>query len=226
MIVNNNLVSQAATMKVAGVPNDVLTNLNPFALIIMIPLLENFVYPFLRKMRMNPTPLKRIAVGYFAAASSMIWACVIQYYIYKKSPCGHWAEKCEERADLNMWAQTGSYVLIAFSEIMASITSMEYAHSKAPANMRSMVQAVALFMNAISSAIGFAFTPLAHDPNLIWNYGVVAILAAFGGTMFWLQMRHLDAQEDELNLLPQGHFKEEPAAVPVESVKESEKEKV
>lgn len=45
---------------------------------------------------------------------------------------------------------------------MASITSLEYAHSKAPANMRSMVQSVALFMNAVSSAIGFALVSLAE----------------------------------------------------------------
>ena len=230
--INNNLISQAATMKVAGVPNDVLTNLNPFALIVMIPILENFVYPLLRKWKMNPTPLKRIATGYFVAAASMIWACIVQYYIYQKNPCGKYAngtipgtdEKCPV-SDINMWAQTGSYVLIAFSEIMASITSMEYAHSKAPANMRSMVQAVALFMNAISSAIGFALSPLADDPNLIWNYGAVAILAAFGGTMFWLQMRHLDAQEDELNALPKGQFEHRGPATPVEVVSESEKSK-
>ncbi|KAK4042714.1 POT family-domain-containing protein [Parachaetomium inaequale] len=208
--INNNLISQAATMKVGGVPNDVLTNLNPFALIIIIPLLDLFIYPALRKMRLNPTPLKRIALGYFAGAAAMIWACVIQYYIYKDSECGYFANgklpdgtRCP-RAEISMWAQTGSYVLIAFSEIMASITSLEYAHSKAPANMRSMVQSVALFMNAISSAIGFALVPLADDPLLVWNYAVVAILAVFGGCMFWIQMRHLDKQEDELNMLPKG----------------------
>lgn len=199
-------------MKVGGVPNDVLTNLNPFALIIMIPLLDIFVYPALRKMRLNPTPLKRIAIGYFVAAAAMIWACVIQYYIYKNSECGNYAngimadgtERDCARVDISMWAQSGSYILIAFSEIMASITSLEYAHSKAPANMRSMVQSVALFMNAISSAIGFALVSLADDPLLVWNYAVVAILAVFGGCMFWLQMRHLDGQEDELNMLPKG----------------------
>ncbi|KAK4152906.1 POT family-domain-containing protein [Chaetomidium leptoderma] len=210
--INNNLISQAATMKVGGVPNDVLTNLNPFALIIMIPLLDVFIYPALRKMRLNPTPLKRIAIGYFAGAAAMIWACVIQYYIYKTSECGYYAngrmadgtERECARVEISMWAQSGSYILIAFSEIMASITSLEYAHSKAPANMRSMVQSVALFMNAISSAIGFALVSLADDPLLVWNYAVVAILAVFGGCMFWLQMRHLDTQEDELNMLPKG----------------------
>lgn len=214
--INNNLISQAATMRLNGVPNDVLTNLNPFALIIMIPLLDTFVYPALRKMRFNFTPLKRIACGYMVAASAMVWACVLQHYIYTKSECGHYANGYLDATsdpkvpcppvEISVWAQTGSYVLIAFSEILASITSLEYAHSKAPKNMRSMVQSIALFMNAISSAIGIGLVYLAEDPLLVWNYGVVAVLAAVGGTLFWLQFRHLDHEEDHLNELPQGKF--------------------
>ena len=40
---------------------------------------------------------------------------------------------------LNVWAQTPSYVLIAVSEILASITGLEYAFTKAPTSMRSLV---------------------------------------------------------------------------------------
>ncbi|KAK0635785.1 POT family-domain-containing protein [Bombardia bombarda] len=204
--INNNLISQAATLRLGGVPNDVLTNLNPFALIIMIPLLETFIYPAMRKMRFNFTPIKRITFGYFIAASAMVWAAVLQHYIYKQSECGSYPSSCPTTVDISVWAQTGSYVLIAFSEIMASITSLEYAHSKAPANLRSVVQSVALFMNAISSALGFALVYLADDPYLVWNYTTVAILAVIGGCGFWLQFRHLDKEEDHLNMLPKGKF--------------------
>lgn len=167
--INNNLISQAATMRLGGVPNDVLTNLNPFSLIIMIPLLDLFGYPLLRRLKIKVSPIKKITVGYFAGACAMIWAAVIQAYIYRRSDCGNYAGQnlpgTEDRCpnvDISVWAQSGSYILIAFSEIMASITSLEYAHSKAPANMRSMVQSVALFMNAVSSAIGFALVSLAE----------------------------------------------------------------
>jgi POT family proton-dependent oligopeptide transporter len=60
-------------------------------------------------------------------------------------------------SSLNVWIQSGSYVLIALSEILASITGLEYAFTKAPKNMRSLVMAVFLFTTAISSAIGEAF---------------------------------------------------------------------
>lgn len=60
-------------------------------------------------------------------------------------------------SSLSVWIQSGSYVLIALSEILASITGLEYAFTKAPKNMRSLVMAVFLFTNAISAAIGEAF---------------------------------------------------------------------
>lgn len=70
-----------------------------------------------------------------------------------------------------------------------------------------MVMAVNLFMSAISSAIGQAFTPLAGDPNWIWNYGSVAIIAMVGGIAFWLCFRHLDKEEDMWNNIQKSEYK-------------------
>jgi len=50
-----------------------------------------------------------------------------------------------------------SYILIAISEVFASITGLEYAFTKAPKNMRSLVMSIFLFMSAVSSALGEAF---------------------------------------------------------------------
>lgn len=68
-------------------------------------------------------------------------------------------------SSLNVWIQSGSYVLIAFSEILASITGLEYAFTKAPKNMKSLVMAMFLFASAISSAIGEA---LNRELQLLW----------------------------------------------------------
>lgn len=192
-------------MKRHGVPNDVITNLNPFALLCFIPLNDFIIYPALRKAGIRFTPIKKITCGFFAGCSAMIWSAVVQYYIYKKSDCGWHAAGADcEPADINVWAQSGSYILVALSEVFASITSLEYAYTKAPKNMRSMVQAFALFMTAFAAALGQALTGLSADPLLVWNYTLVACLAFVGGTCFYLQFRHLDLQEDELNELPEG----------------------
>jgi POT family proton-dependent oligopeptide transporter len=199
-------------MQTHGLPNDVLSNLDPFALIIFIPICDIFIYPALRRAGIRFTPIKKITAGFLTGSAAMIWAAVLQHYIYKTNPCGDRAATCEDGdknalvSPINVWAQTGAYVLIAFSEIFASITGLEYAFTKAPKNMRSLVMSVFLFASAISAALGEAFVSLSADPLLVWNYAVMAVLSAIAGVLFWISFRHLDAVEDELNLLADGEF--------------------
>lgn len=193
-------------MSLHGVPNDVLSNLDPFALIIFIPICDLFLYPALRKAGIRFTPIKKITAGFILGSFAMTWAAVVQHYIYKTSTCGNYAAGDDCSSPINVWAQTGSYVLIALSEIFASIVSLEYGFSKAPKNMRSLVAAFALFMSAIAAAIGEAFVPLSTDPLLVWNYGSMAVIAFIAGIIFWFMYRKLDAQEDQLNQLATGHM--------------------
>ncbi|UNI18949.1 hypothetical protein JDV02_005178 [Purpureocillium takamizusanense] len=213
--VSNNLISQAAVMQRDGIPNDILSNLNPLSLLIFIPLNDFFIFPALRKAGVRLTPIKKITLGFYIGACAMIWAAVVQYHIYKRSVCGShasghmWSD--DEQAmvqcppvDISVWAQAGSYVLVALSEVFASITAFEYAYSKAPKNMRSMVQALALFTASFSAAIGQAFVGLSTDPLLVWNYASIAALALVVGTCFYCHFRALDIHEDHLNELPEG----------------------
>ncbi|KAL4063881.1 POT family-domain-containing protein [Scleroderma yunnanense] len=212
---NNNLTSQAATMSTHGLPNDVLSNLDPLTLIIFIPLCDLIFYPALIRWRITFSPLRRITWGFYTGAAAMVWAAVVQHYIYKTNPCGYYAGTCVDAegnplvSPLNVWIQTGSYILIAFSEILASITGLEYAFTKSPRNMRSLVMSVYLFMNALAAAIGEAFVSLSADPLLIWNYASIAIISAVAGSVFWIIFRKLDAEEDGLNNLAQGYLGKE-----------------
>ncbi|KAF9261642.1 PTR2-domain-containing protein [Marasmius fiardii PR-910] len=205
--INHNLTSQAATLSTHGLPNDVLSNLNPFTLIIVIPICDWFIYPALRRNGINFTAIKKMTGGFLTGAMAMVWAAVVQYYIYETSPCGYNASSkaCYNTpSPLNVWIQTGSYVLIALSEILASITGLEYAYTKAPKNMRSLVMSIFLFTSALGAALSQAFLPLVKDPLLIWNYAAAAIIATVAGIGFWISFRKLDLQEDELNSLVTG----------------------
>ncbi|UNI15917.1 hypothetical protein JDV02_002401 [Purpureocillium takamizusanense] len=217
-----NLTIQAGTMELHGVPNDIIQNLNPISIVIMIPIIDHLLYPGLRKLGFAFTPVKRMTFGFIIAALSMVAAAVMQYYIYEKSPCGWHAnkiftledgsEKPCDPAPINVWAQCLPYILIGIAEIFANVTSYEYAFSKAPENMKSLVMSVNLFMSAVSSALGQAFTPLSDDPLLVWNYTTVACIAFVGGTAFWFCFRHLDSEEDKWNMLKKSEFigKQEP----------------
>ncbi|EXJ87585.1 POT family proton-dependent oligopeptide transporter [Capronia epimyces CBS 606.96] len=211
--INNNLTSQADTMRHAGVPPEIVSNLDPLTLIVLIPVCDLLVYPALRRAGVKLTPIKKITLGFWTGSAAMVYACVLQHYIYTHNECGRYPS--EGRADgsecapasVSIWAQTGIYVLIAISEILASITSLEYAFTKAPRNMRSMVQAFALFMTALANAIGEALIAWSTDPLLVWNYAATAVIAFVAGCLFWRAHRHLDSEEDALNQLPTGHVR-------------------
>ncbi|PLW55691.1 hypothetical protein PCANC_04603 [Puccinia coronata f. sp. avenae] len=202
---NNNLTSQAGVMNTHGLPNDILSNLDPLALIILIPICDVFVYPAFRKAGINFSPIKRITAGFICGAAAMTWAAITQHWIYERSECGYRAGDAScSPTDLNVWIQTPSYVLIALSEILASVTGLEYAFNLAPKNMRSLVTALFLFQTAIASAIGEAFNPLSADPLLVWNYGTMAVLAFVAGVAFYFFHRKIDQEHDELIRLQEG----------------------
>lgn len=209
---NNNMINQAASMRLDGIPNDIMTNLNPFSLLILIPICDKLIYPALAKAGIRFSPIKKINFGFISAAISMVIAAIIQHYIYVQAPCGYNASDidCIEEngpPNLSVWVQTPAYVLIALSEVFASITGLEYAFTKAPKNMRGMVTGVFWLVNAFSAALGFAFVGLATDPILVWLYTTIAIISAVGGIAFWFCFRKLDKKEDALNALPESQYK-------------------
>jgi proton-dependent oligopeptide transporter, POT family len=122
--INNNVTSQAAVMKLSGVPNDILSHVDPFVLLILIPVFDFLVYSGIRNLGINFSPIKKITCGFYTGAAAMVWACVIQACIYKDSPCrNHAADPDCEPTSINVWAQTGLYVLMAMSEIFACISA-------------------------------------------------------------------------------------------------------
>lgn len=200
----NNFVSQAGQMETHGLPNDILQAINSISIIIFIPICERFVYPFIRRF----TPFKAITKifwGFMFSASSMVYAAVLQHYIYKAGPCYDSPKACPGFENvpnhIHVAIQAPAYFLIAMSEILASITGLEYAYTKAPANMKSFIMSIFLVTNAIGSALGVALAPTAEDPKLVWTYTGLAISCFIAGTLFWLIFKHYNYKEEELNQL-------------------------
>ncbi|CAI6091904.1 unnamed protein product [Clonostachys chloroleuca] len=208
----NNLVSQASTMVLGSTPNDIVSKLNPIFIIIVIPLMDFIIYPALTRMGVVLSPIKKITAGFVLSSFAMISACVTQYYIYKLSACGNdinaqvKAGRKDCTAPITVWIQVFPYGLVGMSEVLASITKLEYAYTKAPKNMKSTVQAIALFTSAVSSALGQALVGLSEDPLLVWNYGTVAIIAMIGGIGFYMTFRKADRDEDALNNQEESNF--------------------
>jgi POT family proton-dependent oligopeptide transporter len=203
----------AAAMTLKGTPNDLIQNLNPISIIILIPIFDYFIYPFLRKKGINFSPIKRITAGFYVAALAMLYAAILQKYLFERSPChDNEPSECYTPGDkpqpwpapLNVWIVSGPYILVGIAEIFASVTSLEYAFTKAPKRMKSVVVAFAQFQTAVSSALNFALTPVNVEPRFTWLFGSFAITAVVIGTIFFFTFRSLDRREASLNVIGTG----------------------
>lgn len=182
-------------MQLHGLPNDILPNIDPMTIIIMIPLMDRIIYPFIRtKLHFALKPIARITFGFLIAALAMLYAGVLQSFIYRTPPCYTRPSKCEagkleggqfKPNEIHVAWQAPAYILVALSEILASITGLELAYAKAPENMKSFIMSLFLLTSAGGSALGILIAPFARDPYLHWMYFVLAMLAAGTGVVFW-----------------------------------------
>ena len=183
--------SQAGSMSLNGVPNDLFNNFNPLAIIIIIPILDVIVYPFLRKYKINFRPAYRITLGFFIAAMSQVAGAIIQHRIYTLSPCGNKATTCDQVAPITAWNEVSLYVLQAASECFAMTTSYEIAYTRAPPNMKGLVMALCLFSSALSAALSEAITPALYDPHIIWAFVAMACVGFALAVLFFFHFRNL-----------------------------------
>ncbi|KAI9763596.1 MAG: peptide transporter ptr2 [Geoglossum simile] len=203
----NNFISQAGTMQLHGIPNDIMQNIDPLTIIIFIPIFDRLIYPFLRKVGIPFRPITRITFGFLTGALAMAYAAIVQHLIYNAAPCYNSPLKCDASGDgtlpnhVHVAVQTPAYLLIGVSEIFASITGLEYAFTKAPPSMKSFVMSMFLLTTAFGSALGIALSPTAKDPKLVWMYAGLAIAAGISGTVFWLIYHKYNDTEEEMNKL-------------------------
>jgi POT family proton-dependent oligopeptide transporter len=123
--------------------------------------------------------------GFLLTTLALLYAAILQHFIYSTSPCGSYASPSPNcKSPINVSVQTPIYILLAASAIMISVSTLEYAFTKAPRNMRSLVQAFAISMTAVAAALGEAFKPLSENPRLVWNNAVMAGLALWLGAPF------------------------------------------
>lgn len=128
----------------------------------------------------------------------MLYAGILQYTIYHTPPCYSAPSQCAAAKvgedtyrpnDIHVAWQTPAYILVALSEILASITGLELAYAKAPENMKSFIMSLFLLTSAGGSALGLLIAPFARDPYLQWMYFGLAVAAAGTGVVFWRMFR-------------------------------------
>lgn len=175
-----------------GAPNDVLNNFNALTIIVAVPFLTFVLYPTLDRHKIRFGPISRITFGFILALISGIAGTLVQWRVYKLSPCGYQASTCGNVAPISIWWQLPNTILGALSECFCNVTAYELAYSRSPRSMKGLVMAFFLFMNALSSAIGEILIPVTRDPWLLWIWGAPTVALTVQTVIFWCRFRHLN----------------------------------
>lgn len=143
-------------MTTHNTPNDLPPTMNQVGCIVLVPLIQNVLYPFLHRRIIYPRPIFRITIGSCFIGLSMIYAMIVQHVIYMFPPCYNVPGSCDYRNSLesgpnevNVWIQTPIYFFIATGEIFAYVIGLEYAYDHAPKDMKVIVQAISFLLAGV-----------------------------------------------------------------------------
>ena len=105
--------------------------INPLFLVLLIPVFNSLIFPFLEKRGIKPTPLRKIGAGLVIIGLSFVIIALLQ-------------EGIDAGGKPSVWWQILAYILLAASEILVSVTCLEYAYTHAPKSMKSTMSALYL----------------------------------------------------------------------------------
>lgn len=143
------------------IPVAALGMADAIVIMVLIPIMDKWMYPFLQRRGLNLSMLQRIGVGFLLATAAMGVSGLVEMLRLHRVHQGrvHQQTVAGARviaADMSIFWQIPQYALIGGSEVFAATTGLEFAYSQSPSNMRSVVMALFLFTNAIGDYIGSA----------------------------------------------------------------------
>ena len=135
----------------------------------------------------------------------MAYATGVQKLTYTSEPCYDQPRACPASENgklpnnINVWVQIPVYFILAVGEIFGFVTASEYAYSKAPQNMKTIVQALVQLTACAGSALGMALSPVAKDPDVLVMYACLAGVMIVSAALFYWRFSEYDKIDEELN---------------------------
>jgi POT family proton-dependent oligopeptide transporter len=124
-----------------------IQSISALLVLIWIPVLTIWAYPWAERVGLRPTPLRRIGTGMFLAALAFVGCAVIQ-------------QRLDGGAELSLAWQVLPYVVLEAGEVMVSATGLEFAFSQAPPAMKSTVMSFWLLTISTGNLMVAMFTSL------------------------------------------------------------------
>ncbi|KAI1335310.1 oligopeptide transporter [Xylariaceae sp. FL0016] len=201
-----NIISQANQMEISGISNDTIQSLNAIFYILLNPMIQNVLFPFLSQRRISFGPIARMTAAFFFMAAAMAYAAGIQKLIYDSPPCYSQPLHCQASTisisddeiryrpnEVSIWLQVPLQMLLAVGEIFGFVALNEFAYTEAPTNMKALVKAFEQLTAALGAALGVALGPVSKDPWLVIMYSSLAGTMVVSGAAFYAVFRGHDA---------------------------------
>lgn len=102
--------------------------LNPLLIMLLIPFNNIVLYPLLRRIGIEPTPLRRMGTGIALAGVASIMAGLIQLNL-------------DGGASTPLSWQVAPYIVLTLGEVLLSATALEFAYSQASTAMKGVIMA-------------------------------------------------------------------------------------
>ncbi len=111
---------------------------NPIMVMILIPIMTFIVFPFIEKRGIKLTPLRKMSFGMMLAGTAFIAVALIQSRI-EAVGLTLVDDQGVKYSSVSIGWQLIPYWLMTMSEVLVSITGLEFAYTQAPKRMKSIV---------------------------------------------------------------------------------------
>ncbi|MCP5539164.1 MAG: MFS transporter [Akkermansiaceae bacterium] len=151
--------------------------LNPFFILVMVPLFNFTLYPALNRL-FRLTDLRKIAIGLFLAVPSFL----IPAWIESRIAAGETP---------TIWWQVLAYAFQTASEVMVSVTALEFAYTQAGPRMKSLVMTFFLLSVWVGNWFAALVILLVKGEDSPLNLSSTGFFLFFAVTMFVLAVLFL-----------------------------------
>ena len=179
-------------MYLHGLQPEQMTLANPVFVLLLIPLLEKYVYPWLAAHNIRFDEFRRIGVGILLSVASFLVAAFVQSLI-PDDPT---------RTGPSLFLQLPQYFLISVAEILISITGLEFAYTQSPPALKSLITAVWLITTGAGNLLaGILWDALGNRMTIVALNILFAALMLADGIAFLHVAANFQPQDAQVGSL-------------------------
>lgn len=174
-----------------------LQALNPIMVMALIPIFTYLVYPAVERLGIRVTPLRKMATGMVLAGASFVAVGLIQAVL----DSGH---------SISVAWQIVPYLIITCSEVMISITGLEFAYTQAPRALKSTIMSFWLLTVSVGNFFVAIFEQVNHFSGAMFFYFFAGLTFAVSIIFIILTIRYkmrnfIESASEAAHFIPEAN---------------------